>query len=118
MNETLNKNFQKIFKFSLILTFLIKTIILQFNYDYNIKISLKKFMNCFNEILCIFFDIFVFSDSTKSLKQNKKELIEKVQRISRSNCTFFNRKNKINEVTLHLTKLFDNLSNILKYYSL
>lgn len=92
--------------------------ILQFNYDYNIKVSLKKFMNSYNEIMCIFFDIFIFSDTSKSMKNNKKELIDKVQRISRSNCTFFNRKNKIMEVTLHLNKLFENLSNVLKYYSL
>ena len=78
---------------------------------------MKKYTNFFTEIVCIFFDIFVLNDTTKSFKINKKDLIEKVQRISKSNFTHINKKNKINDVTIHLNKMFENLSNLLKNYS-
>ena len=96
---------------------LIKINILQFNYDYNSRVLIKRYANPYTEIACIFYDMFVFSDVNRELRLNNKELIDKVQRISKSNYSFINKKNKINEVMFHINRLFDNLSNMLKNYS-
>lgn len=117
LNETLNKAFNKLLKFALLIVSLIKINILQFNYDYNSRVLIKRYANSYTEIACIFYDMFVFSDVNRELRLNNKELIDKVQRISKSNYSFINKKNKINEVMFHINRLFDNLSNMLKNYS-
>jgi hypothetical protein len=84
------------------------------------KTALKKMVSSLKDALCLFYELFIFHDKTTVGREVTKEFYEKIQKTANLHYnTILNKsfkKNKIKEICVVLTKLLENVQNLISTF--
>ena len=114
-NINLNKAFSKSCKISLIVIIFIKFILTDFQYDNNLKTSLKKLFSYISETFITIADIFIITPLLTNKKEVKSDFHEKLVKFTKSNK--INKKLYPNEMSNLFVKMTEGCLNSIKLFS-
>ena len=114
-NMNLNKAYSKIVKISLLLVIFLKFILTDYQYDNNLKMTLKKLFAMISDSFINVIDMFIMTPLLSSGKEVKLELQEKFFKFSKTNK--LNKKLSSIDLCSLIVKMTDGCINSIKLFS-
>lgn len=114
----INKIYQKALKYQHIIAMYLKFCLLDFNWDINIRIQIKKMINALTIPIVNLFDIFIIKklNSCNSNSEGvKQELLDKINKVLKNNR--MNKGIKLMDLINQVGKAVDNCGVIIKQFS-
>ncbi len=115
-NNSLNKTYTKIIKLAIIIMIYYKFVLLDFNFETNIKGNLKKIATNINEQLIIFLETFVLIKETLTEKLSK-EFMDKYSKCIKTHKTKKTKESLNNMSCLNIFKNLEVVINNVKQFS-